>query len=66
MGIAGEVTIAVVMAPSEAMKSSNGVGGHPVPAPAALEAIRRWRFEPAATESSGVIEFKFAPSTIAE
>jgi len=64
MGIAGEVTIAVVMAPSEAMKSSNGVGGHPVPAPAALEAIRRWRFEPAA--SSGVIEFKFAPSTIAE
>jgi TonB family protein len=62
MGIAGVVKIAVVVAPNGAVKSSKLVGGHPVLAPAALDAIRRWRFEPAATESSGVIEFKFDPS----
>ena len=28
---------------------------------AALEAVRKWRFEPAAMESSGVVDFKFEP-----
>ena len=28
--------------------------------------VRKWRFEPVATESSGVIEFKFDPTTTAE
>jgi outer membrane biosynthesis protein TonB len=37
------------------------VGGHPVLAAAAVEAVKKWRFEPAAAESSGVVEFKFEP-----
>jgi outer membrane biosynthesis protein TonB len=37
------------------------VGGHPVLAGAALDAAKRWRFEPAASEASGIIEFKFEP-----
>jgi outer membrane biosynthesis protein TonB len=44
------------------VKSSKVVGGHPVLAPAALDAVRKWRFEPASTESEGVVEFKFDPS----
>jgi len=28
---------------------------------AALDAVRKWRFEPAAVESSGVVELKFEP-----
>jgi outer membrane biosynthesis protein TonB len=35
------------------------VGGHPVLANAALDAVRKWRFEPAAEESSGMVDFKF-------
>jgi TonB family protein len=66
MGIVGVVKIAVVVSPNGSVKSSKVVGGHPVLAPAALEAVRKWRFEPAASESSGVIEFKFDPSPIAE
>ncbi|HXY52397.1 MAG TPA: energy transducer TonB [Terriglobales bacterium] len=62
MGIAGVVKIAVVVAPNGAVKSSKLVGRTPGSAPAALDAIRKWRFEPTATESSGVIEFKFDPS----
>jgi len=26
-----------------------------------LEAVKKWRFEPAAMESSGVVDFKFEP-----
>jgi hypothetical protein len=28
---------------------------------AAMDAIKRWKFESAPTESSGVVEFKFQP-----
>jgi outer membrane biosynthesis protein TonB len=30
-------------------------------ATAALEAIKKWRFEPTALESSGIVDFKFEP-----
>jgi outer membrane biosynthesis protein TonB len=37
------------------------MGGHPVLANAALDAAKKWRFEPASGESTGIIEFKFEP-----
>jgi hypothetical protein len=43
------------------VKDAKVVGGHPVLAGAALDAVRKWRFEPAAMDSSGVVEFKFEP-----
>jgi TonB family protein len=59
MNIAGTAKIEVVVAPSGVVKEAHIVGGHPVLASAALDAAKKWRFEPAATESSGVIDFKF-------
>ncbi len=61
MSIAGTVRLAVVIAPNGTVKSSKPVGGHPLLVNAATDAIRRWRFEPASTESSGIVEFKFRP-----
>ena len=61
MNIAGTVKIEVVVAPNGTVKDARIVGGHPVLATAALEAARKWRFEPAAVETSGVIDFKFEP-----
>ena len=61
MNIAGTVKIQVVVAPNGAVKDAHVVGGHPVLATAALDAAKKWRFEPASTESSGVIDFKFEP-----
>jgi len=61
MNIAGTVKIEVVVAPNGTVKDARVVGGHPVLASAALDAARKWRFEPASTESSGVIDFKFEP-----
>jgi len=59
MNIAGTVKVEVVVAPNGTVRTARVVGGHPVLAGAALDAARKWRFEPAATESTGIIDFKF-------
>lgn len=59
MALSGAVKIEVTVAPNGTVRSARVVGGHPVLAGAALDAARKWRFEPAPIESSGVIEFKF-------
>ncbi len=61
MNIAGTVKIEVVVAPNGTVKDARVVGGHPVLASAALDAAKKWRFEPAGGESSGIIDFKFEP-----
>lgn len=61
MNIAGTVKIQVVVAPNGTVKEARVMGGHPVLANAALDAAKKWRFEPAGAESSGVIDFKFEP-----
>jgi TonB family protein len=61
MNITGSVRIQVVVLPNGTVKDAKVVGGHPVLATSALEAAKKWRFEPAAEESSGIIDFKFEP-----
>jgi TonB family protein len=61
MNITGTVKVEVVVMANGTVKDARVVGGHPVLANAALEAVRKWRFEPAAMETSGVVDFKFEP-----
>ena len=61
MNLAGTVKIEVLVAPNGTVKGARIVGGHPVLANAALDAAKKWRFEPALAETSGVIDFKFEP-----
>ena len=61
MSITGTVRVAVVVTPNGTLKSSKVVGGHPLLINAAMDALKRWKFEPAAEESSGIVEFKFQP-----
>jgi len=61
MSLSGTVKIEVTVAPNGSVKDARVVGGHPVLANAALDAARKWRFEPASTESKGIIDFKFEP-----
>lgn len=61
MNLTGTVKVEVVVAPNGTVKEAKVVGGHPVLAGAALDAVRKWRFEPANMESSGVVDFKFEP-----
>ncbi len=59
MNISGTVKIEVTVAPNGSVKDARVVGGHPVLAQSALDAAKKWRFEPAASESTGIIDFKF-------
>jgi TonB family protein len=59
MHISGTVKVEVTVAANGTVKEAHVMGGHPVLATAALEAAKKWRFEPAPAESSGVIDFKF-------
>jgi len=61
MKITGTVKVQVVVSPNGTVKDAKVVGGHPVLATAAVEAVKKWRFEPAAVESTGVVEFRFEP-----
>jgi TonB family protein len=61
MHIAGTVRLAIVVTPNGMVKDAKVLGGHPVLANAALDAVKKWRFEPAAVESTGVVDFKFEP-----
>lgn len=59
MNITGVVKVAVVVSPNGTLKSTKIVGGHPVLAAAALDALRKWKFETAPEDSAGLVEFKF-------
>ena len=61
MNITGTVKVEVVVSPNGTVKEARVVGGHPVLAGAALDAAKKWKFEPSPAESSGVIDFKFEP-----
>lgn len=61
MNITGTVKVQVVVSPNGTVKEAKLVGGHPVLANAALDAVRKWRFEPSAGETSGIVDFKFEP-----
>jgi TonB family protein len=59
MSITGTVRLNVVVAANGQVKNTRALGGHPILVSAAMDAMKQWRFEPAAVESSGVVEFKF-------
>ena len=61
MNIKGSVKVEALIAPNGTVKSVDIKGGHPVLAQAAAEAVRQWKWEPAAHESRQMIEIKFNP-----
>lgn len=61
MNLTGTVKVEVVVASNGTVKEAKVVGGPPVLANAALDAVRKWRFEPAAGDSTGIVNFKFEP-----
>jgi TonB family protein len=50
-----------VVSPNGTVKEAKVVGGHPVLVNAALDAVKKWRFESSAGETSGIVDFKFEP-----
>ncbi len=59
MHLSGTVKIQVTIAPNGTIKSTKVIGGHPVLVQAALQALEKWKFEPADQETTGIIPFRF-------
>ena len=59
LNITGTVKVQLVVAPNGSIKDSKILGGHPLLVNAAMEALRKWKFEPATEETTGIVEFKF-------
>jgi protein TonB len=62
MNIVGVVKVQITVAPNGSVKNAKVLGGHPVLANAALEAVKQWRFETASGETTGIVQFRFDPS----
>ena len=61
MNITGTVKILVVVSANGSLKDTKVVGGNPVLVNATMDALKKWRFEPADSESTGTLEFRFQP-----
>jgi periplasmic protein TonB len=59
MNVTGKVKIEVTVAADGHVVSTKVVGGSPLLVNAALEAVKKWHFEPAAKESTEIVEFAF-------
>jgi TonB family protein len=61
MALAGIVRVEAVVSPDGSVKAVAVKGGHPVLAQAAVNAVRKWKWEPASQESREAVEVKFSP-----
>ena len=59
MRVTGRVKIETTIAADGHVSSTKVVGGSPLLVSAALDAVKKWRFEPAGKESVETIEFDF-------
>ncbi len=60
MNLSGVVKLELVISPEGKVKSAKVLGGHPLLAEAALDAARRWTYEPAHEQTVDVVEIRFA------
>jgi TonB family protein len=61
MGITGNVKLQLVVSSNGVVKETKVIGGHPILVNAAMDAVKKWRFETASAESTGTVEFRFDP-----
>jgi TonB family protein len=63
MGLSGVVKIEAIVGNDGNPKLVDVKGGHPVLVQAAVDAVRRWKWEPASHETKEPIEVTFAPES---
>lgn len=61
MRLQGVVKVEAVVRPNGAVKSTRVVGGSPVLAEAATDAVGKWKFEPRPNETTELVELAFVP-----
>ena len=62
MNITGVVKLQITIAPNGTVKTVKLVGGHPLLANAAMDTVKKWRYESSKDETTAVVEFHFDPN----
>lgn len=62
MSLRGVVKVDAVVGSNGVVKTVEIKGGHPVLAQAAVNAVRKWRWEPSAHDTKEPVEVKFEPA----
>ncbi len=62
MNIAGSVKVEIVIAPNGTVKSVKALGGHPLLIDSALDAAKKFKFEPGPEETTADVKFDFNPN----
>jgi TonB family protein len=57
----GVTRLQVVIAPDGAIKDIKVLGGNPVFVQASVEAVKKWKYEPAPGETTAILKFEFKP-----
>jgi TonB family protein len=57
----GTVKIQIIVKRDGTVEDANVIGGHPLLVEPALEAVRRWKYEPAGSETTTIVQFNFHP-----
>lgn len=59
MNVFGTVKVMVTIAPSGGVTATKVLGGHPLLADAAVNAIKKWKYEAASSETTQLVEINF-------
>ena len=59
MNVTGTVKVMIVIAPNGSVKSAKALGGHPLLIEPAVEAVKKWKYEPAQDETTTTVQFTF-------
>jgi TonB family protein len=60
MNVAGKVKVEVTISPDGRVTNVKTVGGSPLLVGPATDAVKKWRYEPGAKESTEIVEFDFS------
>jgi TonB family protein len=66
VNIKGAVRLELLVKPDGHVNKVSVLGGNPVLVQAAVEAVKKWRYVPASTESTIVVKLDFNPAGISE
>ncbi len=61
MALTGVVRIEVTISAAGQIKETKVIGGHPILVTAAVDAVKKWKFDPASSDTTETLEFKFDP-----
>jgi periplasmic protein TonB len=59
--LSGTVKVQVVISADGQVKDTKVLGGHPLFVESALAALKKWKFAPANSETTQMVEFNFRP-----